>query len=51
MKRAALMFLTVLAVPVKAQIEEDPREKMKEILERAAREMEEAKPSPEPDRA
>lgn len=39
MKRAAIVFLTALAVPLPAQ--DDPREKMKEILEQVAREMSE----------
>lgn len=39
MKRAAIVFLTALAVPLQAQ--DDPREKMKEILEQVAGEMNE----------
>lgn len=39
MKRAAIVFLTALAVPLPAQ--DDPREKMKEILEQVAHEMSE----------
>ncbi|MEE2886364.1 MAG: hypothetical protein VX951_02920 [Planctomycetota bacterium] len=37
MKKAAIVFLTALAVPLPAQ--DDPREKMKEILEQVAHEM------------
>ena len=39
MLRPAMALLTLLAVSVPAQIEEDPRTKMKEILEQVANEM------------
>ena len=39
MRITAFALLTALTVPISAQIEEDPREKMQEILDQVAKDM------------